>query len=197
MSSSYVPRLSTQCPRFQWPPVWSNSSKVTMRSRACLLGLRSLSDSVVSGEAFCCVSLQDGPMGLTRYWVPRSVLWKWRQLWGNRLKRTLMRLWYQETVMERKQSWGGFTALSLPLQSHPRCLPSSPAAVLTPCSQALTSWGSMSAMDLAWTASKSSSSSARARRPPSLSRSGPGGSSKKRRFQRVSRRQCPPANLTS
>lgn len=38
-----------------------------------------------------------------------------------------MRLWYQETVMERKQSWGGVTALSPPLQSHPRCLPSNPA----------------------------------------------------------------------
>lgn len=24
-----------------------------------------------------------------------------------------MRLWYQETVMDRKQSWGGVTALSL------------------------------------------------------------------------------------
>ena len=63
--------------------------------------------------------------------------------------------------------------------------------------QPLTSCGSMSPMDLAWTASRSSSSSARARRPPSLSRSGPGGSSKKRRFQRVSRRQCPPASRTN
>lgn len=35
-----------------------------------------------------------------------------------------MRLWYQETVMDKKQSWGGITALSLPLQSHPRFLPS-------------------------------------------------------------------------
>lgn len=115
-----------------------------------------------------------------------------------------MRLWYQETVMDRKQSWGGARGLSLPLQSHPRCLPSNPATHraagnnASPCGvRCLTSCGSMSAMDLAWTASKSSSSSARARRPPSLSRSGPGGSSKKRRFQRVSRRQCPPASLTS
>lgn len=38
-----------------------------------------------------------------------------------------MRLWYQETVMERKQSWGGVTTLSPPLQSHPRCLSSNPA----------------------------------------------------------------------
>lgn len=41
---------------------------------------------------------------LTRYWVPVSALWKCRQLWGKRLNSTLMRLWYQETVMVRKHS---------------------------------------------------------------------------------------------
>lgn len=50
--------------------------------------------------------LGGGSGALTRYWVPKSGLWKWRQLCGKRLRRTLIRLWYQETVMDRKQSWG-------------------------------------------------------------------------------------------
>lgn len=45
-------------------------------------------------------------LGLTRYWVPVSALWKCRQLWGKRLNSTLIRLWYQETVMVRKHPCG-------------------------------------------------------------------------------------------
>lgn len=61
----------------------------------------------LSDVYFCCPSPFKGrARRLTRYWVPKSGLWKWRQLWGKRLRRTLIRLWYQETVMDRKQSWG-------------------------------------------------------------------------------------------
>lgn len=49
----------------------------------------------------------------------------------------MIRLWYQETVMDRKQSWGRSTGLDLMSQSHP--VPSTLAAhgILTSISSPL------------------------------------------------------------
>lgn len=43
----------------------------------------------------------------------------------------MIRLWYQETVMDRKQSWGRSTGLDLLSQSHPAPPPWLPVEFLT------------------------------------------------------------------
>lgn len=55
--------------RFQWLSVWSNNVKQGLFVKTTLAG-----GSVMSGEDFCWSSFQSGPMGLTRYWVPKSGL---------------------------------------------------------------------------------------------------------------------------